>query len=114
MRVLSGQANVNLGFGGAIYIVYRTYGGNNVTGNINLVIACAGYFAVCILHSVYIDLAVSCINCAVAVLLIGINDIDLAAVNINGCTADVSKQALPTPEISTLPLTLIVPPTAPP
>ena len=92
--VLSGQANVNLGFGGAIYIVYRTYGGNNVTGNINLVIACAGYLAVCILHSVYINLAVSCINCAVAVFLICIDDINLAAVNINGCAADVSKQAV--------------------
>ena len=94
LGVLSGQANVNLGFGAAIHIVYRTYGGNNVTGNINLVVACAGYLAVSILHGIYVNLAVSCINCAVAVLLIGINDIDLAAVNINGCTADVSKQAV--------------------
>ena len=94
--VLSGQANVNLGFGAAIHIVYRTYGGNNVTGNINLVVACAGYLAVSILHGIYVNLAVSCINCAVAVFLhvIGINDINLAAVNINGCATDVSKQAV--------------------
>ena len=94
LRILSGQAHINLGFGAAIYIVYRTYGSNNVTGNINLVVACAGYFAVCILHSVHVNLAVCRINCAVAVLLIGINDVDFAAVNVNGCSADVSKQAV--------------------
>ena len=59
LGILSGQANINLGFSGAIHIVYSTYGSNNVTGNINLVIACAGYLAVCILHGVYINLAVS-------------------------------------------------------
>ena len=94
LGVLSGQAHINLGFGGAIYIVYRTYGGYDVAGNINLVIACADYLTVCILHGVHVNLAVCRINCAVAVLLIGINNIDFAAVNINGCAADVSKQAV--------------------
>ena len=94
LGVLSSQAQVNLGFGAAIHIVYCAYGYNYVTGNINLVIACADYLALFVLNGIHIDGTAGCVNCAVAVLLIGINNIDFAAVNINGCTADVSKQAV--------------------
>ena len=92
--VQSGQAQVNLGFGAAIYIVYCAYGYNYVTGNINLIVACADYLACCILHGVHVDGTAGCIDCAIAILLIGINDVDFTAVNVNGCTANVSKQAV--------------------
>ena len=94
LGVLRSQAKINLSFRAAICIVYCAYGYYYVTSDINLVVACANHFAISILNSIHVNRTAGCINCAIAVFLIGINNIDLAAVNVNGCSADVSKQAV--------------------
>ena len=96
LGVLRSQAKINFCFRAAICIVYCAYRSNNIAGNINLVVAGANNFAISILNGIYVNLAVSCINRTVAILLrgIGINDINPAAVHVNGCATLVSKQTI--------------------
>ena len=96
LGVLRSQAKINFSFRAAIYIVNSAYGYYYVTGNINLVVSSTNYFAISILNSIHVNRAAGCINCTVAIVLCGIsiNDINLAAVHVNGCAADVSKQTV--------------------
>ena len=94
MGIFSGQAQVYQRIFIAVNIVYCAYGYYHVTGNINLVIACADYIALFILNGVHIDSTAGRINCAIAGVGIIVHNINFAAVNVNGAAADVSKQAV--------------------
>ena len=94
LGIFSGQAQVYQRIFIAVNIVYCAYGYYHVTGNINLVIACADYIALFILNGVHIDSTAGRINCAVAGVGIIVHNINFAAVNVNGAAADVSKQAV--------------------
>ena len=94
LRILGGQAYVNQRIFIAVNIVYCAAGYNYVTGNINLIICCADYIALFILNGVHVDSTAGCINCAVASILIIVNNMDSAAVNVNRTAADISKQAV--------------------
>ena len=78
----------------AVNIVYCAYRYYYVTGNINLIISSTDYIALLILNGVHIDSTAGRINCAVAGIGIVVNNIDSAAVYIDGAAADVSKQAV--------------------
>ena len=94
LGIFSGQAQVYQRIFIAVNIVYCAYGYYHVTGNINLVIACADYIALFILNGVHVDSTAGGINCAVAGVGIIVHNINFAAVNVNGAAADVSKQAV--------------------
>ena len=94
LGIFSGKAQVYQRIFIAVNIVYCAYGYYHVTGNINLVIACADYIALFILTGVHVDSTAGCIDCAVAGFIIIVNNINLAAVHVNGCTANISKQTV--------------------
>ena len=94
LGIFSGQAQVYQRIFIAVNIVYCAYGYYHVTGNINLVIACADYIALFVLNGVHVDSTAGRINCAVAGIGIVVNNIDSAAVNVNGAAADVGEQAV--------------------
>ncbi len=94
LRILGSQAQVYQRIFIAVNIVYCANGYYHVTGNINLVLACADYIALFILNGIHVDSTAGCINCAVAACSIIINNINFTTIDVNGAAANVSKQTV--------------------
>ena len=94
LGVLRRQAQIYQRIFIAVNIVYCAYGYDYVTGNINLVISSTDYIALFILNGIHVDSTAGCIYCTVACCSIIINNVDLAAIDVNRTAADVSKQAV--------------------
>ena len=94
LRILRRQAQIYQRILIAVNIVYCAAGYYHVTGNINLIVSSTNYIALFILNSIHVDSTAGCINCAVASILIIVNNMDSAAVNVNRAAADISKQAV--------------------